>query len=492
MKRLNPVGSLLGYLLTFLLFFGLGITLWFNRGLAFSPGKVTAKSIDGIVLQGFTSHADFEKQCNECHEPLKSNIATKCLNCHVEVDKQIKTGQGIHSQLATVNECASCHPEHKGRGFDPTKASFQLFNHSSASFSLNWHQVNYDATPMQCSECHKNNDYSVVDNQPCLDCHSGHEKNFAQTHVSDFGSNCLGCHDGKDRMINFDHSQTGYVLEGKHGEIKCTDCHKGENIKDTPKECKDCHTDPAKHQGVFEQTCDTCHTSQSWLPAKLNGQSFEHFGTTGFSLALHQTDYSKQAITCLSCHPKDLQTTDIQTCIDCHTQHDTKFMSDHQQQYGADCMVCHDGVDRLSNFNHTNFFPLEGKHADVKCEDCHANKVYRGTSSECSQCHKEPDIHVGVFGLKCYYCHTADAWSPSNLRQHNFPLNHGLTDQSTQLKCDACHGTNYIDYTCYNCHDHLPDEIAQSHQKVGIGAQDLPACAKCHPAGTIDKSQPVP
>jgi hypothetical protein len=414
------------------------------------------------------------------------------LNCHVEVDQQIKTGQGIHSQLPKLNECVSCHPEHQGRGFDPTKASFQLFDHSTAGFSLNWHQVNYDATPMQCSECHTNSTYSIVNNQPCLDCHSGHENNFAQTHLGDFGSNCLGCHDGKDRMINFDHSQTGYPIEGKHSGIKCTDCHTSENIKVTLKECKDCHTEPTTHQGVFVQTCDTCHTPQGWSPANLNGQSFAHFDTTGFSLALHQADYSKQAITCTTCHPKNLQTTDIQTCIDCHNQKDTTFMSAHEQQFGTECMVCHDGVDRLSNFNHANFFPLDGKHASVKCEDCHVKNVYRGTPAECWQCHKEPDIHTGVFGMKCFYCHSADAWSPANLRQHNFPVNHGLTDQNTQLRCDACHGTNYVDYTCYSCHDHQPNEIAQSHQAVGIAAQDLPACAKCHPAGTIDKNQTVP
>jgi hypothetical protein len=213
MKRLNPVGSLLGLLLTLLLFIGLGFSLWFNRGLAFSPGKVTAKSAVGVEIQGYTSHADFEKQCVTCHEPLTSNLATKCLNCHTDVDQETKTGLGIHSQLATVNECASCHPEHRGRDFDPTKASFQLFDHSTAGFSLNWHQVNYDATPLQCSECHKSIKYSIVDNKPCLDCHSGHEKNFAKAHIGDFGANCLGCHDGQDRMINFEHSQTGYALE---------------------------------------------------------------------------------------------------------------------------------------------------------------------------------------------------------------------------------------------------------------------------------------
>jgi hypothetical protein len=492
MKRLNPIGSLLGLLMTLILFIGLGFSLFFNRGQAFSPGKVSAKSIAGVTIKGFSNHAGFEKQCSYCHDPLKTNLATKCLECHTDVSEQITSKQGVHTQFTNINECAQCHPEHRGRNFDPTKASFRLFDHSMTGFSLAFHQINYDASPLQCTECHKSETYATVDNQACMDCHSNHEKTFATVHGRDFGSDCLGCHNGVDRMNKFDHNTTGYPLEGNHNQIKCSACHNTANITDTPKDCKSCHAEPSIHKGQFDQTCDTCHSSQGWSPANLDGLPFAHLTTTGFSLALHQTDYSNQEITCTTCHPTDLNTLDIQTCIDCHTQHDSKLMVDHQQQFGSDCMTCHDGVDRLSNFDHTKFFPLDGKHATAECDACHANQVYRGTPSECDQCHKEPDIHAGVFGLKCYYCHSADAWSPSNLRQHNFPLNHGVGDQNLQLQCDACHGSNYIDYTCYSCHDHQPGEITQSHASLKISDQDLLACAKCHPAGTVQTQQPTP
>jgi hypothetical protein len=167
-------------------------------------------------------------------------------------------------------------------------------------------------------------------------------------------------------------------------------------------------------------------------------------------------------------------------------------MADHQEQFGDDCMVCHDGVDRLSNFDHANFFPLDGKHSSIQCLDCHAEKVFRGTPTECWQCHTEPEVHSGVFGLKCSYCHSTEAWSPASLRQHSFPLNHGVDDQNLQLQCDVCHGTNYIDYTCYYCHDHQPSEIIQSHQAIGITEQDLPACINCHPSGTLEENSANP
>jgi hypothetical protein len=492
MKRLNPVGSLLGLLLTLILFTGLGVSLYFNRGQVFSPGKVSAKSIQGVSIRGFSSHADFEKQCGNCHDPLNTNLAIKCLECHTGVAEQITTKLGVHSQFANVNECAQCHPEHRGRDFDPTKASFRLFDHSTTGFSLNYHQINYDASPMQCSECHKSASFATVDNQTCQDCHFNQDKSFSTIHLSDFGKNCLGCHDGVDRMFNFDHSTTGYVLDGKHSQINCKDCHTTTNIKDSPKECKDCHEEPSTHRSLFDQTCDTCHTSQSWSPAKLDGQPFDHQTSTGFSLALHKTDYASQAITCTTCHLADLKTMDIQSCINCHTQQDEKFMAEHQQQFGSECITCHDGVDRLSNYNHATFFPLDGKHAELQCDACHAGSVYRGTPSECYQCHTEPDIHAGVFGQKCYYCHTTDVWSPATLRQHTFPINHGVADQNSQLQCDTCHGTNYVEYTCYNCHDHQPAAITQSHASLNITEQDLVGCVNCHPAGTVETDKSIP
>ncbi len=489
MKRLNPIGNLLGYLLTIVLFIGLGVALWLNRGLVFSPGQVSAKSVAGVIIKGYSSHADFEKQCSNCHQPITSNLATKCLECHSEVEQQVATGAGVHSQIASNTECASCHPEHRGRSFDPTKASYQLFNHTATGFSLTLHQINYDATPMQCAACHDGNSYSQIDNQPCIDCHSSHDKSFATVHVADFGENCLGCHDGQDRMLNFDHSQTGFALDGSHAQLTCLQCHPSGDVKDTPKDCSSCHTEPAAHQGEFDQVCQTCHNPQSWKPASLNGVSFEHQQNTGFSLLLHQADYSNQPMTCKSCHPQDVQNLDLQTCINCHSQQDPAFMGDHQIKFGDQCMTCHDGVDRLSNFDHDNFFVLDGKHAATQCESCHANGVYRGTSGECYQCHQEPELHAGVFGLKCAYCHNAEGWSPASLRMHVFPISHSLADPAKQLDCQTCHGENYFEYTCYNCHDHQPDQIKQIHDEAGIAEQDLPGCISCHPAGIVDQNQ---
>ncbi len=492
MKRINPIGSVLGFFLTILLFVGLGISLWFDRGLAFSPGQVTGKSQAGVIIDGYTSHADFEKSCGNCHQPLKTNLATSCLSCHTDIRQQVQNGQGAHSQIEKINQCSSCHPEHRGRNFDPTLASFQLFDHSKTSFSLIRHQENYDTTPMSCSACHAGPDFTGVSNQTCYRCHIKYDNNFSQAHTQDYGEDCLACHDGLDRMQNFDHSQSGFPLVASHAQVKCADCHQSNQIQATPRECSGCHPEPALHRGVFAQACEACHTAQSWSPAKVDNQPFGHLQTAGFSLERHQVDYSNQAITCATCHASDLQTFDLQVCIECHTARDPVFINDHMQQYGTNCLVCHDGVDRLSDFEHANFFPLDGSHASLACTDCHPSQQFRGTPTECSQCHPEPEIHAGTFGLKCYYCHSVEAWSPASLQQHGFPLNHGIQEQNPEQPCETCHGANYVEYTCYNCHDHQPAEIEQTHLAGSISKQDLPYCASCHPDGVLTADQQKP
>jgi hypothetical protein len=40
-----------------------------------------------------------------------------------------------------------------------------------------------------------------------------------------------------------------------------------------------------------------------------------------------------------------------------------------------------------------------------------------------------------------------------------------------------------VEFTCYGCHDHKPDEIQASHIEAKVSLEELPDCAKCHPTG---------
>ncbi len=504
MRRQPSFLSASGLIATVFMLAGLGALLWLRGGEMFSPGQLSAKSLPGVALEGFVSHAQFEAECERCHQPLKTTQDVLCMNCHRRVSLQIESGQGTHASIENVNRCARCHADHRGETFDPTQSAFALFDHGRTAFILVRHQVNYDTTPMACEACHVSSQGEfTTPMENCLSCHGGKDPTFMLQHVQDFGQGCLDCHDGEDRMARFDHQASDFPLDGKHANIACADCHaiarrlgtnqvsndlKADLFSHTPSDCVGCHLEPEIHLGMFTTDCVECHTTLSWSPANLEGTPFEHFSRSGFSLVRHKRDYADQPLICNDCHQGSLQNFDIQACVTCHAEGKERaaFMRKHQDQFGLECLSCHDGVDRMRDFKHETAFPLDGQHAVLECEACHKGKVFAGTPKECVECHKEPKIHAGFFGLKCYYCHTAEAWSPAPLRIHRFPLDHG---SEGEVECKVCHTDRYVTYTCYGCHEHQSDAIIQGHMEKGILAVDIPNCIKCHPTGLKDESQ---
>jgi hypothetical protein len=498
MRRQHPLLSSLGFVFTAVMLAGLGVMILRSGGMAFSPGRLSDKTAAGITLSGYRSHADFEARCELCHAPLKTTQDVLCEKCHTDVRDQISTLSGAHGKITQVNQCGRCHSDHKGTQFDPGLSSWKFFDHSQTQFSLVWHQVDYDATPLGCAKCHSTDDKFSASNQKCSTCHAQHDAKFMTQHVQDFGENCAACHDGADRMVKFDHSETAFPLRGQHTQVQCVGCHgakkwligsvqtlsqlTAQSFKQAPTDCAGCHAEPEVHKGMFDSNCATCHSTDGWKPARMDGKLFDHTSTIGFSLALHIKNYDGTVMDCKACHQNGINSFDQQICETCHAQGAERaaFMRKHVDQFGTACLDCHDGVDRMSNFDHANFFVLDGKHAKIDCDACHKNKVFKDTPKVCVQCHAEPAIHAGFFGLKCEYCHSAQAWSPAALKEHVFPLDHG---GKVEVPCQTCHPSKYAEYTCYGCHDHQPDEITASHQKAGIAVQDLPDCARCHATG---------
>jgi hypothetical protein len=443
------------------------------------------------MLKGYRSHAEFEKECRLCHEPLSSTLAEKCVDCHLNVREQMTMGEGLHQGMDLAAGCHGCHFEHRGRQFDPSLAAQPFFDHSNTDFSLVWHQIGFDAAPMNCQSCHAESLTGGASNSACIDCHEQADANFMSTHIIDAGMNCQSCHDGADRMRGFEHVSAGYALEGEHASATCAGCHVDGKMQGISQVCQDCHVEPGAHLGIFSQDCATCHTPLGWKPGLLEGQTFDHATSTTFSLSRHALDYQGKTLSCRTCHGESvLEPISLQTCIDCHTTEEPNFMQEHQAQFGSACLDCHDGVDRMSGFVHEQVFVLDGRHAEIECQDCHTDENggprFSSTPVECSGCHAEPQIHAGAFGLKCEYCHTAAGWSPANLRQHIFPVDHGAEDGSAPAGCQTCHPADYITYTCYGCHEHQPQEIEASHDEAGIAQQELPNCTACHLAGEID------
>ena len=409
MRRRQTFFSLPALLMFVILFTGLGMTLWRSGGLAFSPGDLSAKDNPEIDLNGFTSHAEFERECNYYHQPLITNQANLCLACHVEVSSQITNGNGIHSTFERVSACAQCHSDHRGRNFDPLLDAMDNFDHSTTSFVLIHHQVDYDASLIDCQACHIVNSGYVVSVKACASCHAAEDMAYMVKHIQDFGDRCLGCHDGIDKMEDFDHSTTVFPILGKHESLECVECHKGADFTSTPIHCVACHTEPQIHTGLFDLDCSLCHTAQAWKPATLEGQLFDHVSQTDFSLVRHAKDFVGQVIACKGCHTKDFRQFDLEICIACHNEKDSDYMTIHIEKFGSECLGCHDGVDRMSEFNHDKIFLLDGRHAEIDCESCHLDNVFGGTPNVCVECHAEPEIHAGVFGTQCQSCHTSTA-----------------------------------------------------------------------------------
>ena len=274
-------------------------------------------------------------------------------------------------------------------------------------------------------------------------------------------------------------------------EPQCTQCHVPFRGIAADR-CTACHTaegnELARGEGLHGKLinghdCAACHSDhrgRDALISQADPMGFDHQGI-GYSLAAHRTTYDNLPFNCRHCHVGWRFAFEQKTCTDCHAEADAAFMDAHIQTFGKDCLACHDGVDTMARFDHETAFPLIEGHAGLDCQDCHKDGFLE-TSSECTACHQEPELHAGKFGPDCAVCHTLAAWTPARLVDHPFPLDHGSEGDSD---CVICHETDYVTYTCYGCHDHEPEETRLAHLKVDI--RDFQDCAECHPTGLKDE-----
>jgi len=259
---------------------------------------------------------------------------------------------------------------------------------------------------------------------------------------------CKGCHARFDRA-----AQDGL----------CTSCHKdvGEDIR--------------QHQGYHgkrepRQACRSCHTEHRGRNAQLaqfDTKTFDHRATDFELLDKHG------AVACAKCHVAGKRWREAPaTCVACHTKDDV-----HKGGLGRKCDECHTAKTwKGTEFDHARKtrFALNGKHADGKCDDCHANGRFKDTPRSCVGCHKKDDEHKGQYGDKCETCHGAKAWKPSTFN-HDVDTRYALKDRHRQVKCAACHvssGTwhNKPGTTCVACH------LKDDKHKAALGTQ----CADCH------------
>jgi len=320
----------------------LGVLAWtvLSGPILFSPGALSGASRTR-VLGGVTSHADLRSNCAACHTSPWSGqrMAEKCLGCHKDVDREIRSGSGLHGRLVgekTAPACGGCHTEHHGADGELTVIDSRDFKHDLTGYSLRSHQRTIKAADITCAQCHPKG-YSEFDQATCIECHEKLDSGFMKQHVAAFGEDCLGCHTGSGRDgADFDHDKLAFKLTGKHKGVPCKKCHadtgSAQALKDTPQDCYGCHAKNDKHKGAFGKQCEQCHTTATWDDAKFDHKIFP---------VNHGAE--EQKATCKTCHPKG---TDSYDCYGCHRHTPANVVRQHEGKKPSqltDCIKCHKG-----------------------------------------------------------------------------------------------------------------------------------------------------
>ena len=431
-------------------------------------GSAHADSVNDILSPGklITGHAKFDSECVKCHKKFdKAGQVTLCKDCHKEIAKDIADLRGFHGKLKEQKECKECHTEHKGRDAKIIVMAIDKFDHAQTNFTLLGGHLN---EKVKCKDCHIPPKKFREAPATCNACHQKDDK-----HKGALGTDCVKCHEEKDwkTTTRFDHDKTDFKLLGKHGEVKCNECHKDDKFKETPKLCNSCHKKDDKHKGNFGPKCETCHVEKSWKEI-----IFDHTKQTKYPLR-----WKHNEVKCTSCHKGDVHKEKLQTnCISCHKKDDK-----HKGQLGPKCESCHTEKGwKEVLFDHTKNtkYPLIGKHLSASCKSCHVEDYKKKLPTDCYSCHKKDDKHKDKFGKKCESCHVERDWKEI-LFDHSKSTKYPLLLKHKDVKCINCHkGDLYkdkLDSKCYSCHEKDDKHKGQEGKK----------CETCHKEDSWTKAK---
>lgn len=232
---------------------------------------------------------------------------------------------------------------------------------------------------------------------------------------------CESCHSASGwTPVTFDHSRTGFPLEGRHLVAGCRSCHRSDDFRaPVPASCAACHRDV--HTGEFGVRCGSCHDAREWTP-RFGPEAHRR---TGFPLTGRHA-----AIPCEECHLEKRDRRFTRAALDCVACHQLDYARtagtalDHARAgFSTDCKGCHFPTRfKGARFQaHEACFQIaRGPHAGIACLDCHSaltSFAASGTCStdtaDCMRCHacaKVTPQHSSVAGFqckdrKCYECH---------------------------------------------------------------------------------------
>ncbi len=209
---------------------------------------------------------------------------------------------------------------------------------------------------------------------------------------------------------------------------------------------------------------------------------------------------------CLKCHSGGKGVPDSK-CLDCHKEIKSHVDTKHgyHGQHKKNCLECHSDhkgrdydsvkIDEKKFDHNLTTYKLEGKHADIKCVDCHTEKRakkpirpqdtrYFGKTTTCVSCHKKDDVHFfkGDYAKKdCNVCHGLKTWKDQIQFKHD---TFKLEGKHSKLECKECHVPKGAPSARYQWKDLKKQECLSCHQNyhsTGLSTKFTNGhCISCH------------
>jgi predicted CXXCH cytochrome family protein len=292
--------------------------------------------------------------------------------------------------------------------------------------------------------------------------------------LSDEARACLSCHEKHGLMVTFENNEfveayvdADTIKSSAHHSLPCSDCHpdfaKGKHPHRT-------FRSKESYQTKSALVCRRCHTDRQ---IKANS----------VHTALFEQEKTGAAIICTNCHGSHAII---------HIAKAAQYSSEE-----AYCLKCH-GYPMSMTFRNgetlsgtVSISSLQASvHNKLSCSDCHY-----GFSSE-----EHPKRNFSTrrdFTLasseNCRRCHF-DKYTKTMESIHYTMLSQGNLSAPVCIDCHGSHGITHMQRAliakrCQRCHADIYDMYAKSvHGKALFNEsnQDVPVCADCHTAHTIE------
>ena len=392
--------------------------------------------------------------CVLCHGEGAIGPDEACLDCHAPILAQLDDGVGLHGSVAAIAEasCVTCHLDHHGDEVPLAgELSFTRAGLEGPEGFLHGH-VAYELVGLHadlaCVDCHANAEAVLLAEgerrfvgatQACASCHE-------DPHEGARTEDCARCHGQEapfEELYAFVHTED-LVLDGVHAGLECAACHEPGTANSVARSILEPVAAP--------RDCATCHESP-------HEASF-------LGLIAAQIEAPRDA-----------------SCVHCHATSEGDF---HQGELER-ALHAATGV------------PLDAQHAEVTCEECHAEPVgdalapwevrFPGRAADdCAACHEDPhgeQFDQGVFaGVTCVTCHGGETFAPSSFDEGL----HGRTafaldGQHLATECVECHAIP-VPADAVRVFAAAPSECSACHEDAHEGrlrgALVAEGCGACH------------